>query len=434
MPSRNSSRFSIVLVLAFASSAATVAFAQTSAPDSLSLEEVVGEALRANPEIAEARAKWRAAEARVPATGALEDPALEFMLDRQPIGDGMAGEKVISLTQMIPFPGKLGLMSGEARREAEASKEMAREMVRRVVSEVKESYFELYMIESQIGAMRESRSAVDAAVSGARARYETGDAGQQEILLLQVELSVLDGEIARMEAMAHSARAKLNLLLAREAEAPLRAPRVAGLSAFDARLEDLIARGREVRPAVRAREREKAAAETAARLARVEYRPDFMLRGGYMRMAEDEQAWQAAVGITLPLWKGRKQDALARAAGYRVEAADRALEAERNRAAAEIEDEYAQLVANRELAHRYADEIIPLADMAYESARAGYLSGRESFLVLLESVRRITELKTTYYEYLAQAETRLALLERAVGEDLGGIRLGPDAGLDEGKD
>lgn len=420
--------------LALALALAPAAAAQTSAPDTLQLDAVVQEALRSNPEIAEARALWRAAEAGVPAAGALRDPVVEVMLDRQPIGEGMDGESAISLTQEIPFPGKLGLMTTEARREAEASKEMARDMVRRVVSEVKMAYFDLFMIESQIAAMRESRSALDDAVAGARTRYETGEAGQQELLLMQVELSTLDGEIAWMGAMAHAARATLNLLLARDAEAPLGPPRVAGLSAFDVRPEDLVARGRESRPIVKARERELAAAETVARLARIEYRPDLMLRGGYMRMPEGESTWQAAVGLTLPLWKGRKQDALARAAAHRVEAARSALEAERNRTGIAIEEEYARLVANRELTRRYADEILPLADMAYRSARAGYFSGRESFIVLLESVRRITELRTTYYEYLAQAETRLALLERAVGEDLGAIRLGPDAGLENRKE
>lgn len=399
-------------------------------PEPLSLQAVVQEALAANPEIAEARALWQAAEAGVPAAGALPDPVLELMLDEQPL-DGGTGMRVVSLTQELMLFGKRGAMTREAQGEAAAARQMARDMVRRVVTEVKVAYFDLFRLERQLEAMRQSHEALVTAVEATRARYEAGEAGQQELLLGQVELSALEGEIARDEAMAQAARAGLNLLLAREATAPLGSPQVAGLSVFAEGLDDLVARGRASRPQVLARERELEAAEAGAGFARVAARPDLMLRGGYMRMPEGENAIQAAVGITLPVWKGRKQDALARQAERRVEAARSGVAAERNRAGMEIADEYARLLASRELARRYEEEILPLADMAFASARAAYVSGQEDFPVLLETVRRLTELRRTHAQYLAEAEIRLARLEQAVGQDLGAVQIGPEAGLSQ---
>lgn len=430
---RTPANFALVMLALSLPPLAAPARAEIAASGPLSLEAVVNEAIASNPEIAQARSLWRAAEARVPSAGALEDPSFEFMIDQQPFEEG-EGMRIVSLTQPLTFFGKRGHMTREARGDAAAMKQMAREMARRVVTEVKSAYFELSMLEQQLEAMRAGRDALAGAVAATRVRYETGEAGQQELLLAQVELSALDGEIARDEAMAEAARATLNILMARDASAPLGTPRVAGLSPFDVRVEDLVARGRKIRPQVLARENELAAAQAAERLARVSYLPDLMVRGGYMRMPEGENAWQAAVGVTLPIWKGRKQNALSREAARRVEAARSGVEAERNRTAMTIEQEYARLVAGRELARRYAEEILPLADMAYESARAAYVAGREGFPVLLESVRRLTELRRTHAQYLALAETQLARLEQAVGEDLGPVRIGPDAGLSQGEE
>ncbi len=396
------------------------------------LESLLREALAANPEVAEARALWRAAESRARYVGALDDPVLGFMLDDQPLrGDG-SGQREISLSQAIPFPGKRGLMTEEARRDAEAAREMAREAARRVVTEVKMAYYELFMLESQVAAMRESRSALADAIEVTRARYETGIAGQQDLLLAMVEGSELDGEILHAEALVVAARVRLNLLLARDPSTRLGPAHVDSLSPFDASLEALLASARESRPALRAAERDTAAAAAAHRGARIAWRPDFMIGAGYMQMPDVVDEWRAEVAMTLPIWKGRKQDAAAREAARRVDAARAALEAARIRVGVTVEEQYAHVSSERGIVGLYDREILPQAELAYRSARANYLTGQVTFLVLLDSLRKLIALRKSYYEYLADSEMHLARLEEAVGRDLGGIRI--DALLDAAVD
>jgi outer membrane protein TolC len=148
-------------------------------------------------------------------------------------------------------------------------------------------------------------------------------------------------------------------------------------------------------------------------------------------MPEDESAWQAAVGITVPLWKGGKQDALAREASARVTAARHGLEAERLRAGVEIEEEYARLVAERELVRRFDEEVLPMSRLAFDAARASYLAGRTTILILLESLRNHIELETMHYEHLADAERSLARLEAATGRTIGAMIVDWDAALEE---
>lgn len=423
-------KFVFLLVFLFAPMSSPSSEAAEAGADTLALEALLAEALAKNPEVAAAREAWRATESRIPAVGALPDPVLEVRLDDQPFEGPGGGETAIMLSQEIPFPGKRRLMTDEAGRMAEAERQRALDTARRVVTEVKVAFWQLYLLESQLATMRESRAALDDAIAASRTRYTAGLAGQQELLLAQVEAGELDGEIWHIEAQAAAARGKLNLLLAREPRAPLGRAWGDSLTPFEMSLESLLEEARTKRPAVLAGEREVAAAETAHRLARVSYRPDFMLSAGYMQMPGQSDEWLAAVGLTLPIWKGRKQDAAAREAARRLEAARHRLDAERNRAGISVEEQFAHVSSERAITRNYRNEIIPQAELAYRSAQAGYLSGRETFLILLESLRKNLELRKAYYEFFADSEMHLALLEEAVGSDLGTYRLDLELGLD----
>jgi len=394
------------------------------------LAALIEEALRANPEVAAAREAWRAAEAAIPAAGALEDPVIGFMLDDQPVSGDGDGRREVSLSQAIPFPGKRRLMSREAGLDAAVERANARAAVRRILAGVKVAYFELFMLEAQLAALRESQRALSDLVAAARVRYEVGTGGQQELLLAMVEASSLEGEILSLDAQTGSARAKLNLLLDRESESPLGSAWLDSLSPFDATLDELLAAARANSPAVLAREREVEAAAVAHRLARISYRPDFMLSGAYMQVPRETDEWRAEAALSLPIWKGRKQDALAHSAGRRLSATRRELDAERNLASASVEEQYAHTTSERRIVDLYRRQILPQAELAYESARANYLSGREMFLILIEAHRKRIELRKDYYEYFADSEMHLAWLEEAVGQDLSRIRFDVDAILD----
>jgi outer membrane protein TolC len=413
---------SLLVVVAVALAAvAPVTAAPLAEADTLDLSALLQEALAANPEVALARSQWRAAEERVPFEGSLENPMLELMLDNQPFEAGLTGSREVGLSQAFPFPGKRGLGSDTAGREAEAARAAALGTARSLVTEVKVAYWELVLQDAELSTLRESRSALEDVVQGARARYETGLGSQQDLLLAMVEKSALDGEILHAEAVAGALRSRLNLLVARDAEAPLGRAIADSLTPFDAPLEELLVAARDARPSVQAAERDVAAADARHRLSRTAWRPDFVVGAGYMQMPNEPDEWKASLGVELPLWKGSRQDAAAREASRRLDAARSAFDAERLRAAASVEEQYAHVVSEREIVGLYRREILPQAELAYRSARSGYLAGRETFLVLLEALRRHLELRKSYWEYFADSEMHLASLEEATGRDLGPV-------------
>jgi outer membrane protein TolC len=421
--------FAIAVALCAGRSAVVLA-QPSAAQDTMMLRPLLDDALASNPRIAEARSLWRAAEHRVPRTGALDDPMLGFALDDQPFEGGLKGTREIFVSQTLPFPGKRGALSESASLEAEAMRESALQTARDVVTEVKVAYIELFMLESQLAALRASRDALADAEGAARARYEAGLGGQQDLLMAMVEKGQIESEILNKDALVAAGRSRLNLLLAREHDAPLGRAWIDSLSPFDATREELVPRARGERPSVVAKEREWAAAMSAHRWASISARPDFAFGAGYMQMPEAPDEWRAEAAMTIPLWKGRKQDAEEREAGERVLAAESALEAERDRVAQSVEEQYAHVIGERATATVYRREVLPQADLAYRSARAGYLADREDFLVVITTLRRRIELEKEYYEFFADAETHLALLEQSVGADLGGISLDLERALE----
>src|SRR5262249_41872891 len=114
------------------------------------------------------------------------------------------------------------------------------------------------------------------------AKFRTGAVSQQDVLKPQIEQVMLHTEVLAMQQMRGSARAAINTLLHRPAEAPLGEPREIVPSAEPFDLDELQARAQRSRPDVKAAELKVKATETSLRLARREATlPDFSVGVDY---------------------------------------------------------------------------------------------------------------------------------------------------------
>ena len=66
----------------------------------------------------------------------------------------------------------------------------------------------------------------------------------------------------------------------------------------------------------------------------------------------------------------------------------------------------------------YETGVLPQAQAAFETARAGYAADKIEFLNLLDSLRTLREFQMEYFESLAHLEIALADLERTVGVNI----------------
>ncbi len=66
----------------------------------------------------------------------------------------------------------------------------------------------------------------------------------------------------------------------------------------------------------------------------------------------------------------------------------------------------------------YRTTVVPQAEQSVEAARAGYRTGRTSFLDLIEADRALREFQLAYWRALVDRETRLAELAQVLGTEL----------------
>jgi len=125
--------------------------------------------------------------------------------------------------------------------------------------------------------------------------------------------------------------------------------------------------------------------------------------------------WQARVDFKLPAYFWRKQRAAVNeqessASQARHEYAATLVEIE-----AGIRQQYSAAEASRKLVDLYEKSVIPEARLAYESALAGYQTGRGDFIGLFTSFTSVVDYELMDHEEIMRFHVALAKLEELTG-------------------
>lgn len=418
--------------------------------DTLEVAALVAQAREANPEIRAAQERVAAARARLEAAGAPPDPRLGIGLVNALVSDPFSSEdmmtmRMIQIGQVIPFPGKLGLERAAARWELAEAEAQRDGIERAVVADLEKAYFEIYFLDRALEVVERNRDLLGDFVAVTQTRYQVGTGIQQDVLKSQVEGTRLGEELLALAERRASAVAALNALLDRPSEAPLDATELpepveraaipepgtpvrftaAALGAGDggasSPIPDLPTLQRlavEHNPEIRASTARIARARAQTDLARRAALPDFDFAIGYGQRGGREDMVTAMVSVPLPVFKGRKQDPLARAEEAEArdaEAAHRALVNDLNARLAAL---HASLVRARERIAILREGVLPQAHAALESAVAGYPVGRNDFLTVLDNQATLFRNDLDYFRLLADFAGDLAELERTVGTEV----------------
>jgi outer membrane protein TolC len=395
--------------------------ASTASAETVSLKALIDEVLRNNPEIKAARGKWEAAKAAIPQARSLEDPLLSVMFDSIPdssINPGASEERVYSITQEFPFPGKLSIMERMAEKEAQMAHEEYRGRGRDIIREVKAAYYDYFVIHRSIEVNLETKEILHHLAKTAEARYATGMVSQWDVLKAQIELSQLANEIIILNQEKESVRARINRLLNRPVDSPLGEPVPIDGQRSVPPFEHLEEMAVEERPELKGMERAVEKEEAGLSLAKKGYYPDFMVRLGQREEERSAAGWIAELGVTIPLWFRTKQDYAVRESVSRLDAARSEYQNMKNMVSFEVKDALVKIGTAKSLIDLHKNTHIPQAEQALMGARVGYETGKVDFFALMESWKTVKDYKLEYFKSLASFEQGWADLERAVGREL----------------
>ena len=194
---------------------------QSPSSQALTLEEVVSEALAKNPGVQSALHTVNAQQHKIPQAKSLADPMVSVgwngNLAPFSVQEGdPSSYRGISVSQQLPYPGKLKLRGQIAAKDVDAAQWDYEAVRRRVVAEVKAAYYDYFFYDKALQITRKDKDLLQKLSSISEARYRVGKGMQQDVLRSQVEISLLLQRITVLEQQRATAQARLNTFMARD--------------------------------------------------------------------------------------------------------------------------------------------------------------------------------------------------------------------------
>jgi outer membrane protein TolC len=159
-----------------------------------------------------------------------------------------------------------------------------------------------------------------------------------------------------------------------------------------------------------------AAAEAKVRMAEREYYPDFTLNAGYFRRGgEFMDMWSLTTTINIPIFYRTKQRQAVLEAKANLGGAEHELIATKTMLSSAIRDNYSMAGTAERLMELYRDGLVPKAYQDFESALAGYRTGKVEALTVISRLKVLLDYETLYWGQFAEREKAIAKLETITG-------------------
>jgi outer membrane protein TolC len=384
---------------------------------------------KSNPILKARSLQFQAAQSLVPAAGALPDPVIGISMNNLPINtfdfnqEPMTGKK-ISLTQAIPFPGKLGLKEKIFEQLSQKSKWEYEESQLQVDFAIKKLYYRIHFLDRALEIVIKNQKVLENFIRIAQTKYAVGKGIQQDVLKAQVEYSRFYDKIIQLQQEREGLVANLNALLNRPSSTPL--PNTATLSekTIVLQLDSLQKIALENNPTLRKIQAILKQSQYKTKLARKNFLPDFSISIAYTQREQLQNGLggidyvSGTIGLKIPVYFWRKQSKELESAKYQEKSVSYTLEDVQNRILANIADAYQRFTKQIQLIDLYRNSIIPQATQSFNSAVSGYETDKVDFLTLLNNLMVLFNYEKDYYKVLTDYYIQLAQLEYLVGKEL----------------
>ncbi|MBI5676151.1 MAG: TolC family protein [Nitrospirae bacterium] len=386
----------------------------------MKLQPLIDEALKNNQEILMSEARWSASKFRIPQAESLSDPMFMFgylndgVKDLYTFNDEMAADSqwMFSVSQMFPYPGKLSLKKEMAFRDSESIGASLDSTRLKVAARVKELYYELFLAYKSMDLTKEMTALFTKIEDAALARYSTGMAPQQEVLMAQTEKYMLVEKEEMLKQRVQSLEAMLNNALGKDVKTPLGRPSELSPALFDHDADELIKTAYENSPEIKSRERMVRGAKAKVQMAEKEYYPDFTINANYSAKNKYYQdMWGLSATINIPIFYRTKQRQAVLESEASLSEARHELDDVKFMLASNIRDNHSMLKSSERLMDLYKSGLLPKTYQSFESALAGYSTGKVEAITVISSLKAVIDYKLLYWKQFVEREKAIAKLE-----------------------
>jgi outer membrane protein, heavy metal efflux system len=401
----------------------------------LYLKDAIQKALNNNAELKALKHETLRIEAQAAPQGSYDDPMLSFEASNFPVDTGNAREfgmtgKQISLTQKIPFPGKLSKLNHAALQKYEAGRQLYFEKQLSLIQAVKFTFFDLSLAYKKQTILEDQKKLIHQMIAIARSKFTLGKLTQAELLNFQIEEAGLMEQLLGIKKNIDSKKAELLEWMGAESatgdfsenKMPEEIQKtVINLTQINEKKtsEKMLAKN----PKLKAAQFFKEAANTALSSARWNYLPDFELMATYtLRLPNNSDRGtdfiSGKIGITVPIWAITKQSQELKAARQDVLRFEAAEESTRLYLVKAVRSILAAIKEAHEKIRLYEGGLFQMTEQAVQSGKSAYLAGKIEYSTLLNSINTRFKTEYNYYDALVNHEMQIAELEALLAEPL----------------
>ena len=410
---------------------ATVALAAwpLRAEAALNASDLVELAIEMNPQIHTMHAQWQAAQHQILQNYAPADPIFTYSnIDSSK--DFNAATHSHAFTENFQFPGKALFQADQAKRTATIARLAYEAALRDVRAAVETGYYQVLLDDALIEVNAENLENLQQVVRVTETAYSGGNAAQSDVITAEVNLAQAQLQQRQYQTNKLNDETTLNQLIYRDPGSPLDLDRKIPLERVILPLQRAVDMAYEARQEILEAALSEKNQDTAVKLAKFEYVPDYQVGYEFDYFLEPgaqpngpnsvpiTQAHTWSIGFNLPVffWIHQREDV--KSAEYSLEAARSNLRLIRSQTAATVTTIYRTMQFAYESAQLYRDSLIPLANQDFTVALTAYEGRKIDFIALSVALQASYSNRIGFLQASNQFLAGQVSLEQAIGAPL----------------
>jgi len=424
---------------------AVLVAARDAGAQDLDLTSLVSEALNNNPELAAGQARVTSARHRIPQSKALPDPMISAGYTNvgssyYTFGKYDDAQWAFSVSQTVPFPGKLIHKGKVAEKETETLALQLLALRLATVARVKELYYDLFTAHRTIEILADKAKLLEQTEKAALSRYASGMGDQRDAVMAQTEKYMLLEKVEMVRQRLSTLEGMLNAILGRDVKSPLGKPGEPSKAPYKRSLDDLLVKASFDSPETKARMKKVEKAQAKVSQAKAEFVPDVTLSAGYgqkgYRTPQEPYTatveglditgspgyrqrwtdmWSASVAMTVPIYFFVKQNEGLKESRSDLAESQYDLEAGKNMIASSIRENYAMVQSAERLSELFASGTLPKSRQDFQLVMAGYAGGKGDVYAVVSRLKTVLDYEVQYWAQLAEKQKAVARLEALAG-------------------
>ena len=389
----------------------------------MSLDQFVKTAMQKNPGLMEKKARYESLRSKVIGAWLPDDPEIGTTVEGQShlFDFNSRMDLKYMAEQKIPFPTKLFLKGLAASKEADGAYQEYKEEERNLVWHMEKPYYELLLARSTSRVLEENKVLLDQLIKAVKARYESNQSPQSDLLKAQIELSKNELEMFDWKQKEHIAEAHFSHLLNQSLNTRYAISEKIDKTTFIAKYEELEATAIKNRPELKALDIAIERAKVNRSLINSEWLPDFTARYESKQFKGEGSIREhdTFIGVTVPFWSVLKGiGGVWTSSDREVKEAEALYIKMKNEVFLAIHEAYAKAQSAQNAISIFENSILPQAKQQVEVALSSYEAGKSDFMSLIDAERTLKETQIRFYRYSTELQIALSELRFVLGGDI----------------